>query len=93
MSATTLTNQTMYETIDTTVTVIHIIQQGHRSQAYTRVHMASEDTNSYRTGPNVEVRSKIYIVVGAALIPISVFRQLCPAMFDSTGNVLEKFDS
>ena len=43
-------------------------------------------------GPNIEVRCKIDTGAGANVMLLSVFRESCPAMFDSTGKALEKFD-
>ena len=83
-------NLTTSDSRDPTITTIHNIQQGQRSQAYTKVHIVPEDTNNGRIGPNMEVRFQIDIDAGAKIVPLSVFRRLCPVMFDSTRKAFEK---
>ena len=55
--------------------------------------MVREVTKGNRTGHNVEIRSKCDTGPGEKVITISIFRRLCPGMFGSTGEVLEKFYS
>ena len=79
------TNQKIYEARSHT-TAIHNIQQGEKSQAFTTVGMSPEDTEGKIIGPAIET--------GAAtnFMPISTFRNLCPAMFDANGNVLDELN-
>ena len=86
------TNHTTYEARDITIISIYIMQHKDISQAYTRVHMMPEDIKDNRTRPN-EVRCKFDTAAGAHVKPISVFRRLCPAVFDFTEKSLEKLDS
>ena len=44
-------------------------------------------------GPTVQVRYKIDTGAGANVMPLNVFRMLCPAMCDYTGKSLETWDS
>ena len=55
--------------------------------------MIPEDTKGNRTGPNIEARCKTGTGISADVMLISVFRSLCPAMLDSSGKTLVKFDS
>ena len=80
--------QTTNEARDTTIAAIHNIPQRHRSQAYSRVYMVPGDTKDNRA--NVGWRYKINTSAGVNVMPLSVFRRLCPAMFDSIGKALEK---
>ena len=52
--------------------------------------MVLEDTKGNRTGPNVEVRCKIEKGADANAMQTSVFRRLCPAMFDYPEKAFEK---
>ena len=73
-----------------TVTVIHNTQHRERSQAFTRISMCPEDTNGKINGPPIEVKCKIDTGAGVNIMPIYVFRKLCPAIFDSSG-ILKNF--
>ena len=73
-----------------TVTAIHNIQQRERSQAFTRISMCQGDTNGKINGLRIEVKCKIDTGAGANIMPIYVFRKLCPAVFDSSGKALKK---
>ena len=55
--------------------------------------MCPEDTNGKISGPPFVVKYKIDTGVGANIMPIYVFRKLCPAMFDSSGKALKMFDA
>ena len=53
--------------------------------------MVPEETKGNRPGPNAELRCKFDTGVGVNIMPISVFKGLSSAMFDTTGNALDKF--
>ena len=55
--------------------------------------MYPEDTNGKINGLPIEVKCKIDTGPGANVMPIYVFRKLCPTMFDPSGKVLKKFDA
>ena len=55
--------------------------------------MCPEDTSGRINGPPIEVKCKIDTGAGASIMPIYVFRKLCPAMFDSSGKALKKLDA
>ena len=55
--------------------------------------MCPEDTNGQINGPPIEVKCKIDTDAGANIMPVYVFRKLCPAMFDSSGKALKKLDA
>ena len=74
------------------MTPIYNIQQKGRSQAFTKIRICPEDTNGKIRGPPIEVKFKIDTGAGANILPIYVFRKLCPAMFDSSGKALKKLD-
>ena len=65
-------NQTTYEARNMIQMTMHNIQQRQRSQAFTRVHMVTEDIKGNRTVPILEVRCKIDTGTGAKIMPICV---------------------
>ena len=85
--------ETQQVTYDSTVTAIHSRQQREKSQAFTGISMCPEDTNGKISGPHIEVKCKMDASAGANIMPIYVFRKLCPAMFDSSGKALKKLDA
>ena len=85
------TIQSTYEQIDHTA-VIHNIQKRHKSQAFIRISMLPEDTKDKVIGPAIDVRCKIDTGAGANVMPTSAFRKLHPAMFNSSGKLLKKFN-
>ena len=54
--------------------------------------MLPEDTEDKVISLAIDVKCKINKGAGVNVIPISTFRKLCPAVFDSTGKPLEKFN-
>ena len=84
---------TQQVTYGSTVTAIHNIHQTERSQAFTRISMCPEDTNGKINEHPIEVKCKTDTGSGANVMPILVSRKLCPAMFDSSGKALKKFDA
>ena len=55
--------------------------------------MYPKDTNGKINEPPIEVKCKMDTGAGAYIMPIYVFRKLCPAMFDSSGKALRMLDA
>ena len=84
------TNQSTYKARSHTA-AIHHIQQRKKLQAFLKVGMLPEGTEGKITGLTIETKCKIDTGTAAYVIPISMFRKLCTAMFDANGNALDKF--
>ena len=84
---------TQQVTYGSTATVMHDIQQRERSQPFTRIGMCPEDSNGKIEVPPIEVKCKIDTGAGSNIMPLYVFRKLCPAMFDSSGKALKKLNA
>ena len=52
-----------------------------------------EDIEGKVIGPAIYAKHKINIDASSNVMPISTFRKLCPAMFDSSGKPLEKLSA
>ena len=85
------TNQTTYKG-RTHTAAIHFIQQRRRLQALTIVGILQEETEGKIIGPAIDTKCKIDTGTAVNVMPISTFRKLCPAMFDTNGNVLHEFN-
>ena len=85
------THLASYGTKETTA-AIHNIQKRQKSQAFTTVSMLPQDTEGKTIGAPIDVKCKIDTGAGANVMPVSIFRKLCPDMFDAKGKALEKFN-